>query len=128
MSPKKRILLIDDEPSVTRMIKLRLESTGLYELQTVNRSTQGVAAALEFKPHLILLDVIMPERGGMAIAYDIKAEEALKDVPIVLLTALVSQAQARHQGGRFGGYPVLPKPSTTKDIIRCIEQQLSVET
>ena len=84
----KRILVIDDELSVTRLLKLRLESTGAYAVRTVNRGSEGFQAAREFEPHAILIDVIMPDRSGLDVAYDIRAEERLKGVPIIFLTAM----------------------------------------
>ena len=59
---KKRILVVDDEPSITRLLKLNLEQTGDYEVATENSPKAAVAAAEEFQPELLLLDVVMPGR------------------------------------------------------------------
>ena len=61
---KKRILLVDDEPSITRLLKLNLEQTGDYEVATENVSKAALATAEEFRPDLILLDVMMPDLDG----------------------------------------------------------------
>lgn len=120
MAAKKRILLIDDEPSLTRLLKLNLERTGAYEVKMENRGTEGLAAARDFQPDVIVLDVIMPDRGGVEVAREIQSEDALKHVPIVFLTAIVSNTHARS----MGGYPVLPKPISMQDLLDCIERQL----
>ena len=61
---RKRILVIDDEASFTRNLKLNLEETGEYEVREENKGTEGLTAAREFRPDLILLDVIMPDMAG----------------------------------------------------------------
>ena len=61
---KKRILIIDDEAGFTRMVKLNLEKTGQFEVREENKATYALAAAREFKPDLIILDVIMPTMDG----------------------------------------------------------------
>ncbi len=83
---KKRILLIDDEPGFTRLLKLNLEETGAYEVRQENMGADGLATAREFNPDLILLDVIMPDMNGGDIALQIEADKLLKNTPIVFLT------------------------------------------
>ncbi len=118
---KKRILLIDDEPSFTRMLRLNLEKAGGYEVREENRGSQGLATAREFKPDLILLDVIMPDADGGEVAAQIKADRNLKDTPIVFLTAVVSKKEE----GLIGGRPFLAKPVGVKEVIDCIERHLA---
>ena len=118
---KKRILLIDDEPGFTRMLRLNLEKTGAYEVREENRGAQGLATASEFKPDLILLDVIMPDADGGDVAARIKADKNLKDVPIVFLTAVVTKKEE----GMIGGRPFIAKPASVKDVIACIEKHLA---
>ena len=73
MEPK-RILIIDDEPSMTRMIRLTLEMTKRYQVREENNAMHALATAREFKPDLILLDVIMPGVDGGELARRIKAD------------------------------------------------------
>ena len=67
-SEKKRILVVDDEPSITRLLKLNLEQTNEYVVRAENDARAAIAAAEEFKPHLILLDVMMPGLDGGELA------------------------------------------------------------
>lgn len=117
---KKRILLIDDEPSFTRMLRLNLERTGAYEVREENRGAKGLATATEFKPDLILLDVIMPDADGGTVAAQLRADKNLKDVPIVFLTAVVTKKEE----GMIGGRPFIAKPASASDVIACIERHL----
>jgi len=118
---KKRILLVDDEPSFTRVLKLCLEKTGSYEVREENRGTMAMATARQFKPDLILLDVVMPDIDGGEIASGIMADENLKDTPIVFLTAAV----AKDEEGVISGHPFLAKPVDTEEVIKRIEKSLS---
>jgi CheY-like chemotaxis protein len=121
---KKRILIIDDEPTFTRMVRLNLEKTGKYEVREENRGRRGAAAAREFKPHLIFLDVIMPDADGGEVAAHIQADNRLKNVPIVFLTATVSKREVGDTGGTRGGLFFLAKPVTLEQLEACIAKHL----
>jgi CheY-like chemotaxis protein len=122
---KKRILVVDDEVSLTRMIRLNLETTGRYEVREENRGARAVEAAREFRPHLILLDVMMPDKDGGEVAAEIKDDALLQDTPVVFLTAIVTKEETAPAGSEIAGHTFLAKPVTTEDLIRCIEEQLS---
>src|SRR2546430_17585041 len=106
---KKRILIIDDEASFTRMVKLNLEKTGAFEVREENKATYALATAREFKPDVILLDVIMPTMDGGDVAAQIRNDRHLKGTPIIFLTATVSQREAGDGGLNSGGDPLLAK-------------------
>ena len=120
----KRILLVDDEPSVTRMLQMYLEATGVYDVRAENDSKQALAAAQQFKPDIIFLDLVMPGRDGTAVAAEISADAALKDVPIVFLTALVTEKEVGRDGRDIGGYSFLAKPIDPEKIVECIEKHV----
>src|SRR5689334_14379399 len=119
---KKRILIVDDEVSFARMVKLNLEKTGRFDVRAENKPTYAIAAAREFKPDLILLDVIMPSMDGGDIAAHIKADRHLRDVPVVFLTATVSQREAGEGGLNSGGALFLAKPVSVENLIKCINE------
>ena len=119
---KKRILMVDDEKGVTMMAKLNLERTGLYEVQVENRSTRALEAAKQFNPDMIFLDITMPDMDGSEVASQIKADDKLKNTPIVFLTAVVSQIETGNNELRRGGQVFLSKPINIKTLVTCIEQ------
>jgi CheY-like chemotaxis protein len=121
---KKRILLVDDETSVTRMLQMYLEATGAYEVRTENDSKQALAVAQEFEPDVIFLDLVMPGKDGTAVAEDISADATLKDVPIVFLTALVTEKEVGEEGRDIGGHSFLSKPIDPEKIVECIEKHI----
>jgi two-component system, OmpR family, alkaline phosphatase synthesis response regulator PhoP len=124
MNPK-RILIVDDEPAITRSLKLTLEAAPGYEVRTENDSTRAIDAAREFHPQLILLDVLMPDLDGCDVSARLHADPELADTPIVFLTAL---AHNEDTGGRAviaGSTVYLAKPVDTGELIKCIEHALS---
>jgi len=119
---KKRILIVDDEASFARMVKLNLEKTGVYEVRVENKANYAVPAAREFKPDVILLDVIMPAMDGGDVANQIKRDRNLKGTPIIFLTATVSKREAGDVGFNSGGELFLAKPISVETLIHCIEE------
>jgi CheY-like chemotaxis protein len=122
MENKKRILLVDDEATITRTLRLYLEGTGKYEVRTQNHGTEAVATARAFKPDVVLLDIVMPDIDGAEVAEKMKGDPALKNVPVVFLTALVRPGEVAASGSDIGGYPFIAKPLDPDKIIECIEK------
>ena len=121
---RKRILVVDDEASITRLLKIGLEQKDRYIVRTVNEAPLAVAAAEEFQPDLILLDVMMPDLDGGQLASRFQAHPQLKSVPIVILTAAATKNEVYARGGRVGGLPFLAKPVNLAEVMACIEQEL----
>lgn len=121
---KIRVLLIDDEVGLTQLLKLNLEQTDRYEVRIENQGARGVAAAREFRPDVILCDVLMPDMEGTEVAAQIKADPSLAKTPLVFLTAVVSREEVEAKGGMIGGHPFIAKPVTVEDIMACIAQHL----
>jgi len=121
---KKRILIVDDEPSITQLLRLNLDKTGHYTLRTENVAERVLSAVQEFKPELILLDVMMPGMDGGTLAGKIHQTRAFKNVPIVFLTAAVKQEELDARNGVIGGFPYIAKPLNVKGVIEIIEKHL----
>src|SRR5512137_2917892 len=121
---KKRILVVDDELSITRLLKLNLEQTGDYLVRTENSSRAALAAAEEFRPDLVFLDVMMPDLDGGDLASRLQANPKLKDVPVVFLTATVTREEVRARHGLVGGQPFLAKPVNLHEVLGCLERHL----
>src|SRR5437588_471035 len=121
---KKRILVVDDEPSITRLLKLNLEQGNEYEVRTENDAKAALGAAEEFDPQLILLDVMMPGIDGGELASRFHATPKFKTVPIVFLTAAATKGEVYARGGKVGGLPFLAKPVDLAEVLACLKQQL----
>lgn len=123
---KIKILLIDDEPALTRILKMNLEATGRFEVVAENNSSQALKTAKIFGPDLIFLDIVMPNIEGSDVAGQLKSDEKLKSVPIVFLTATVTADDIRNYGNVIGGNPFLAKPATLEQVIQCIERYVKI--
>lgn len=121
---KKRILIIDDEVSFARMVKMNLEKTGAFEVRVENRAAAAVPAAREFRPDLVLLDVIMPNLDGGDVAKQMKRDRTLRGTPIIFLTATVSKREAGDGGFNSGGELFLAKPVSVEALIACINEHV----
>jgi DNA-binding response OmpR family regulator len=121
---KKRILIVDDEATFTRMVKLNLEATGEFEVREEHRATAALATARDFKPHLILLDVIMPSMDGGDLANLLRNDRMLRDTPIIFLTATVSSREAGAGGLNSGGCLFLAKPVSADNLVKCINEHI----
>jgi two-component system, OmpR family, response regulator len=118
---KKRIFIVDDESGFTRLLKLTLEKTGNYQVLEENDGTNAWRAAREFKPDIIFLDIVMPKIDGGDVAQQIRSDPALAHVPIIFLTAIVSQKETNSE---IGGFPFLAKPVSLDAITQCIREHL----
>jgi CheY-like chemotaxis protein len=121
---KKRILAVDDQASHTQLVKLYLERTNDYVVREENDPKAALAAAVEFLPHLILLDVLMPGMDGWDLAACFQANPSLKAVPIVFLTGSITNDEVEARGGRFWGFPFLAKPVAMKLVAACLKHHL----
>jgi CheY-like chemotaxis protein len=83
MSSSKKILIIDDESDARAYLKAILEDEG-YETLTASDGEEGLKLARETPPHLITLDLMMPNKSGVKFLNEIKSDAQLKDVPIVV--------------------------------------------
>ena len=124
---KKRILIVDDEPSITQLLRLNLEKSGQYAVRAEISADRVMAAVQEFKPDLILLDVMMPEMDGGTLAEKIRATRAFRQTPIIFLTAAVRQEEVDARNGVIGGFPYIAKPLNVRGVIEVIEKHLLAE-
>ena len=106
---RRRILLIDDEDDIREVVQLSLEMTAAWEVLAASSGKEGVAKAESEKPDAILLDVMMPELDGPATLKLLKANPAIRGIPVVLLTAKVHSAE-RSRFSELGAAAVMTKP------------------
>lgn len=121
---KRKILVVDDEKGFTDMLRLNLESTGSYEVRVVNQADQALTVALNYRPDLILLDIIMPRMEGPDVAFEIKHTQVLEEIPIIFLTATVMQSEVDSQDGVIGGHAFVAKPSSLSVLLSSIERHM----
>jgi len=86
----KKILLIEDDEFYTKTYKYGFEKAG-YEMLTAENGDEGLKLLQSEKPDLVLLDLIMPVKDGFDFLKEIRANEALKDTPVIVLTVLAQE-------------------------------------
>lgn len=107
---KSKILVVDDDPKLSRLVALILSRVGGYDVCEENLSFAALNTARRFRPDLILLDVDMPGKDGGTVETEIRGDLALQHVPILFVTSLISSAESGvHNGKRYLAKPVIPK-------------------
>jgi CheY-like chemotaxis protein len=121
---KRRILIVDNDRDSTHLVKILLERTGSYLVLEENDGAKAHQSARNFRPDVILLDIVMPETDGGEVAAQIQADPDLQRTPIIFLTALVTKAETK-TGLRIQGHPFLAKPINIPELITGIEENLA---
>jgi DNA-binding response OmpR family regulator len=120
----KKILLVDDEPRVSAMLRDALESTGRYVIKEERDSRHAVSAARWFQPDLILFDVVTSHSSGTAAARELQTDAALRDTPLVFVSADPSGDGAVVTGGMLSGYSFLTGPVPLAQISGYVSELL----
>ena len=84
---KKKILIVDDELDVRIYVGTLFETSG-YEPIAARNGSEGLQKAKEISPDLIILDVMMPKAGGVSMYRELKADQQLRDIPVIMLTGV----------------------------------------
>jgi DNA-binding response OmpR family regulator len=117
-----RILVVDDEPHIVKLITFSLSRNG-FDCLTACDGVEALELASAERPDLILLDVMMPIMTGFETAQKLKADPATKDIPIVFLSAK-SQTYEIEEGLDCGASDYICKPFTPKDLVEKVSTVL----
>ncbi len=121
---KKKVLCIEDEPEMIDLVKLILERKGFQVVGAVG-GREGLKSIRREKPDLVLLDLMMPDVDGWEVYRQMRAEEALKDIPVIVVTAKA------HNIDKVLGLRIvkvndyLTKPFGPQELLNSIEKVLS---
>ena len=115
----KKIMVVDDEPYIARVIKFKLEQEG-YTVISANDGITGLNKIKEEKPDLVLLDVMMPGMSGYEVCQKIKGDAELAGIPVVILTAK-GQERDREQGFSMGASDYITKPFSPNRLLELVK-------
>jgi CheY-like chemotaxis protein len=118
---KKKLLLVDDEETLLITLKDALEFSDKYEVRTVQDSTKALDAVREFRPDLVVLDVMMPDMDGGEVAAAIWDDPTLKDTPILFQTAVLTRDEETKHHGQSGREHFIVKPATVEELMTAID-------
>lgn len=126
----KKIMVIDDEPDVITYLTTLLEENG-YETDSATNGVEGLKKIRENKPDLICLDILMPEKSGIGLYREVRKDEELKDIPVVIVTGvrgdenpLMNFKEFLYKRSVPGPEGYLEKPIDRQEFLEIIEKNL----
>ncbi len=125
MRTPPQILIVDDNPANLDIFETRLAAHG-YDIITASDGAEGLAVAMERKPDLILLDVMMPKMDGFEVCRRLKGDPSLPFMPIILVTAKAA-AEDVVAGLEAGGDEYLTKPVDQKALVARVKSMLRIK-
>lgn len=118
-----RILVADDDVDLRMLVSLKLEQSG-HQVVAVEDGAAALAECRATRPDLVVLDVMMPRMSGLEVCAEIKADHALRTVPVVLLTARAQETDVR-AGLEAGADEYVTKPFSPRDLASRVEALLA---
>lgn len=122
MDTKQRVLVVEDEPMLKKMYeKILLDEH--FDVATASNGKEGLEIAKTFQPHVILLDLLMPEMTGFEFLITIKSDELLKTAKVIVLTNVF--ADSRELMAKGAEFVLLKVDYTPEQIVEKIRQVLT---
>ncbi|MCL5772968.1 MAG: response regulator [Firmicutes bacterium] len=109
MTSKKKILLVEDEPSLRQLVTISLKSKEMFELITAKNGREALELASKEKPDLVLLDVIMPQMSGYDVMRELKKNPETASIPVVFMSACF-RSEDSDEGLKMGAVAHICKP------------------
>lgn len=123
---RKQVVYVEDEPDMIQLVSLILAHEG-FSLVGALGGKEGLKTIRRLQPDLILLDLMMPDMSGWDVYREVKADEKLRHIPVVVITVR-SEASERLMSlhvHKVNGY--LVKPFEIQELVRCVRQALNEE-
>jgi len=117
-----KIMIVDDDPAVTTMLKTKLEKTGKFKVVLTNEAKKALSLAKKEQPSLIICDFYMPDMSGGDVALEIANTRKTKHIPVLFLTAGIDETDDTN--GMIGEDHIMSKKSDISKIIAKIESML----
>lgn len=111
----RRILIVDDEPNIVASLEFLMRGDD-YDVRVARNGEEALLLAERFRPDLVLLDVMMPQRSGFEVCRRIRENPSFRDMKIVMLTARGRDVE-RDKGLKSGANAYVTKPFSTKELM-----------
>lgn len=118
-----RILIIEDDDAIRDVVRYALESNGFKNILEAKDGDEGLALASRERPSLVLLDLMLPKTDGLEVCRRFKRDEAMRDVPVIMLTAR-SEENDIVLGLELGAVDYITKPFSTKVLVARVRAHL----
>ncbi len=117
------VLVVDDDPDIRELVVFKLSQLG-HRVATEADGQAGLAAAIQSKPDLVLLDVMMPKLTGIEVCQQLRTHAELAHVPVVLITAKAQEADVE-RGFAAGATDYIVKPFSPRELATRVESLLA---
>ncbi|MDD5561951.1 MAG: response regulator [Candidatus Omnitrophica bacterium] len=124
---KKKIMIIDDEESFASMLKLRIESSGDYEVMVSPEAKDIIKRVHDFRPDVILLDMLMPGIGGLDICYMLNHDPVGLTIPVIIVSG-DDKPKDKANAFKFGISDYLVKPVDDEKLMKAIEKAIVLKS
>lgn len=118
----KTIMIVDDDPDITLLVKTKLEKTGRFRVVATNEGRKAAALAREAGPDLIICDIDMPDKYGGDVAMELSEGPDTGHIPILFFSSLASPGDIHN--GKVGGRDMVSKASPIDELIRRVDGML----
>ncbi|MGH8642683.1 MAG: response regulator transcription factor [Burkholderiales bacterium] len=122
MPVKKRVLIAEDEPNIVTSLEFLMGEVG-HEFRTAVNGEDALRMAAEFRPDLMLLDVMLPLKSGFDVCRTVRSDPALKKMKIVMLTAKGRETEIT-KGLALGADAYITKPFATRELLDTVKRLL----
>jgi len=120
-----KILIVDDEPNILISLEYLMQREG-FEVSVARDGLQAIAAIENNPPDLVLLDVMMPGKTGLEVCQHVRAQDRLREVCIVMLTAKGRETDVA-KGLALGANAYITKPFSTRDLVAQVRKLLQTK-
>ena len=117
---KPSVLIVDDEPNIVLSLEFLMSEAG-FDVRVARDGEAALGAVRDRRPDVILLDVMTPIRNGYDVCQAIRADPALRDVKIVMLTAKIREVE-REKGLALGADEYVTKPFSTRELVERVRR------
>lgn len=119
----KKVLIIDDEKDILASLSSYLTRNG-YDVKSADNGKDGLQLVKEEKPHLIILDLMLPDIDGSDIAAHLLGDPQTRDIPVVFLTSMLRKGEQLESGTQIGNRCIIAKPCSSEEILTCIKDRI----
>jgi len=116
------LLIVDDEPNILLSLEFLMKREG-YQVHLARDGVEALEAIAALRPDLVLLDVMMPRKTGFEVCQEVRANDALKAIRILMLTAKGRDTDVA-KGLALGADAYMTKPFSTKELVEKVRQML----
>ncbi len=123
MATSKKVLIVEDDQLIQRMYQ-KIFTFQHYTVVVANDGEEGVAKAQSEKPDVILMDVMMPKMNGMEALEKIKADAALKDIPVIMLSNLAGDGDMSTAMSKGALKYIIKSEHDPKEIVSIVDETI----